>query len=280
MWKTILLFAGAMAFFTFVNLRFNKVHVELMPLLSVADLVDLFMPYCLIVFYWSLFSRHGAKSATPSQSFRFVVVAMLWTQGHALHNAANSIANLLESSGQHVRQLNLDDCELIAEPLPALQRLYGYSAADVVDFIDERLSHVLWTLGIALLEALVLGRAADGFQATSPHRRERVDIALPAWRVALMSVASLAYAAAFFGSAVEGQTVGIALTFSVGVVLLFAVRWRQTTARSDVLVFFTATAIIMLVAFGVYALQHWPFLVANGRLPEFSECTNIFRVQK
>ena len=107
------------------NIMFNKYHFEDgVTIVSVADLIDLFTPYVLIVFYWQMYIKglHLAGRDVSGDFFRstfcFLIVALIWCQGHALHNSANSISNAFSASGLHPRSHPHEQV-----PLPVLSHL-------------------------------------------------------------------------------------------------------------------------------------------------------------
>lgn len=263
------------------DVGFNKYHLsEPLSLISVSDTIDLFTPFCLIPFYWQMFTHPRSKSpveadrlvVSPLSVLLFILAALVWCQGHALHNSANSIANALEASQLHVR----------SQPglftLPVVPRLGATAtAAHVADFYDEYLSHILWTIGICLLELFSLYRDLPMFNQKQVARE---DERLTVLDRLLLIGSSIGYTAAFWGSCIEGQTVFIGLPFVIFIVFLTMAmpESRQRTYSTPVLYFFAVSAISMLLAFVVYAFVWRDFLFAHGRLPEFSEVTNLFQI--
>ena len=107
---TMVVFASAVAILLGLELRFNKHHLEEpFSIISVGDMTDLLTPYVLIVCYWGMyldglrFSGADGHALESPKTLLFILSSMIWCQGHALHNAANSIANAFEASGLHIR---------------------------------------------------------------------------------------------------------------------------------------------------------------------------------
>ena len=127
----------------------------------------------------------------------------------------------------------------------------GTSAAAIVHFIDERLSHYLWHAGIVGLSWLLLRRA---WRDTWVDRRAGTGPAI---------AAGLIYGATYFAAFVEARTAPLGLPFAALVVGGIALRGRRRFGRQPLVTFLFAAHAFALVSFLGWAL-YW-----RG-LPEFS----------
>ena len=110
---TVLLMAPA-----FVNGPFGPY-----PLMTVGEVLDLLTPLILIPIYWLLLELTPEKPPSRSENLLFLVLAVLWADGHGMHLAANSIGHLLKD-------------------------LAGSDVYTLTDFYDEVLSHYLWHFAV------------------------------------------------------------------------------------------------------------------------------------
>jgi len=203
---------------------------------TVGDWIDALGTFVVIALYAWIASGLVAREHRPYPAFAHLV-ATLYAMGRGVHLAANSIHDMIDRTG-------------------------GADPWGLVYLWDERVSHCMvdvarigFAIGLASLErpsgAGTGGGGAEG-KATAGA----------GGRVALF-VGSLAYGFTYFASAVEGQTVPLALPFS----LAFAVWGIGSAARGRALgptrAFFTGAAAISLLFFAVWGIWQRGF-------PEFS----------
>ena len=260
------------------ELYFNKWHISFpTALLSVADLVDMTVPYVMIPFYWEMYTfdlSHRGIPNSPKPALVFILVTVIWCQGHALHLSANSIANLLEASGLHIRSEIVPDS---LYRLPLIEKLGGEcTVAHVVDFIDERLSHMLWTLGMILLQVLgVWHHASLPGNSAALQRTNDGYRTLSIGEMLVLFLAALSYVAAFWGSCIEGQTSFLGFPFALLMFFVLASR-LSLVLRTPLLFFYFSAAISILAAFSLYTWYFFPFFLRESRIPEFSEVTSLY----
>ena len=97
---------------------------------------------------------------------------------------------------------------------------------------------------------------------------------LSPWKLLVLYSASLLYTAAFWGTCIEGGTVAIGVIFCAFV--LHRIARAAHVWASPCLFFFGSSAATMLAAFTLYAIVWRSFMFEHGRLPEFSEVTDLF----
>lgn len=116
---------------TLSYLFFHHVGTMLKPLGEIgdtrwADWVDLITPYALVGFAALTLT---AASASGRQWAVFGLAAVMYTQGHGIHLAANSVGNVAKS--------------------------------DIAHFWDEYFGHYVWYVGLALMFAVLATALAD-----------------------------------------------------------------------------------------------------------------------
>jgi hypothetical protein len=182
----------------------------------------------------ALFARAGRLARAGNVASALAgVAAVSYAFGHGVHVAANSIHDFAERSGA-------------GDPIGLL------------DFWDERAGHYLVEAGrvffaIALLSAPAPRGAAKGS--------------------ALAALGGVAYGFIVFASAVEGQTVPVALPFYalVAVVALWRGRAREgVRGEPRVRAFFLAAAATALVFFAIWGFwRHgFPEFTKTGIIPD------------
>jgi len=230
----ILLLTFALSTLAFIlAVVFLRFPFPLYPLLSTQDVVGLLPPLVFIPLYWLIF-RHCATDTRVGQEIAFMLLAALWVEGQAVHLAANSINNLIESLARN-QILDL-------KPTDVYQLAY---------FFDEHLGHYLMHVGMLGLAALLIYREG---------RRPMGPVTLR-WAIVL---AGVLYGIVYFCLFIEGGTVALGLPFGLAVVAFAAMSGRTALAQRPVLAFFGLACLVAVVLFAGWGL-------AWGGLPQFSE---------
>jgi hypothetical protein len=138
--------------------------------------------------------------------------------GHGMHLAANSINNLLISSGMDTGDV--------------------YS---LTYFLDEYLSHYLWHAGVAGLSALIIFR-----QWKNPFKARSIVL----WP---QISGGIIYGVSYFLIVMEGNTAPLGVTFAAAALLFIMLRIRKKFLRLPLVVFFTAGYGLALVLFIIWA---------------------------
>jgi hypothetical protein len=201
---------------------------------TVGDWIDVLGAFAVIALYVWIASGLAARERRPYPAFAHAA-AVAYAMGRGIHLAANSIHDMLDRTG-------------------------GADPWGLVYFWDERVSHylvdaarIVFAVGLAALErpAAPAGEAAGS--GSSAGRGGRAAVV----------VGALAYGFTYFASAVEGQTVPLALPFSIA----FAAWGVGSAARGRALgptrTFFTAAALVSLLLFAIWGIWQRGF-------PEFS----------
>lgn len=200
------------------------------PLMTVGEVLDLLTPLILIPLYWLLMELTPETPPSRGQNLLFLVLAVLWVDGHGMHLAANSIGHLLKD-------------------------LAGSDVYTLTDFYDEVLSHYLWHFSVVALAVLLLYR-----QWRQPFSGESKGLALGI-------IAGIIYGFVYFTIIVEAQTAPLGVPFAL-LVPLFALVWgRKEFKRQPLLVFITIACLVALGFFVGWAIC-WRDL--PELLPEFS----------
>jgi len=193
------------------------------PLITTGAVVDLLKPLVMVPLYWLLYRVDQTRTPglAPTWSWvAFLVLAVLWVEGHSIHLPTNAISLVLKSEG-------------IDGSTQTLTHLY-----------DEVLSHYLWYAGMVGLSGLIMFR-----QWQRPSEGERSSLALEA-------AAGSLYGAVFFGTVVEGGTVPLGLPFAA-LVTLFGLVWGHKRFRQQpLLAFFFAGYLVATVLFIGWAI-YW-----------------------
>jgi hypothetical protein len=200
------------------------------PLMKLGEILDLLTPLILIPLYWLLMELRPVIPPSRGENILFLLLAVLWVDGHGMHLAANSIGHLLKD-------------------------LAGTDVHTLTDFYDETLSHYLWHFAVVALSILLLYR-----QWRHPFDGENKGLILGI-------IAGIIYGFVYFTIIVEAQTPPIGVPFAV-LVPIFALVWgRKEFKRQPTLVFFTIACLVALGFFVGWAI-YWRDL--PELLPEFS----------
>lgn len=213
----ILIFAIAFAFFIIAPGLLNK-PFSLTPYLNFSDLSDLFTPLVLIPLYYLLFYFGANQIPSLKSTIVFLVFAILWVEGQAMHLAANSIGHWLSD-------------------------LEGEQIYKVTYFYDEIFSHYIWHFAVAALSAQLIYRSWKfPFPDSAPN-------------IISLIIAGSIYGLTVFIMGIEGGTVLLLLPFSVLVaIILIILRWR-TKKRLPILTFFMIgymLAALIFIGWGLY----------------------------
>jgi hypothetical protein len=218
----------------FILLIFLRIPFPLYPLMSYQDVFDLLTPLVLIPIYWLLFRYAAGQAPGLVEDMAFLVLAVLWVEGHGMHLAANSISNLIEIIS---RGLEYD--------------VMGSDIYYLTHFYDEHLGHYLFHIGVLGLAALLICR-----EWRHPARL------VTAWGPTIP--AGVIYGFTLFAIIDEGQTVLMGLPFA-GLVTLFSLVWgRKKLGQQPLLAFLFVACLVALLFFVGWGLV-W------GGFPEITE---------
>jgi hypothetical protein len=181
------------------------------PLMKNSDVFDLLTPLVLIPLYWLLFELWPSNTTNRKETIVFLLLAVLWVDGHGMHLSANSIGHLLES-------------------------MKGSDVYKLTYFYDESLSHYLWHLGVLGLSVLLLYR-----QWWHPFVGEQGGVA---WGVA----AGIFYGITFFLTTLEGNTLPMGIPFAAALTVWVLVRGRAHLKEQPLLFFFFVGHLVTLLA--------------------------------
>lgn len=215
--RLILLFAVSFAFFILAP-AFLGQPFPAYQLMHWADALDLLTPLILIPLYWLLFSDDHRVPRARNLVILFLVLAALWTLGHGMHLAANSISNLLGPGSTDVH--------------------------DLVHFYDEVLSHYLWHIAIVGLSILLL----------SGLPTPRLHSALASWTTVIP--AAFLYGFTYFAAVNEGGTVPFGLPAAVLVLLAILAKRRSHIRSASLVAFFFLGYALALVLFAAW-FAYW-----------------------
>jgi hypothetical protein len=183
------------------------------PLLRWGEILDLFAPLAVVSIAWLLFTRAGTSPLTDRQIVAFLLIIVLWVEGHSLHLAANAISHFVDNAA--------------SGPL-----------AELTYFLDEYLSHFIWHGATLGLTALVAWRGLSGNSPATRPTRAGLTVA----------IAAAVYGFTFFAMIVEGQTaiLGLPAAAVIGVAAIAGGRRRLTRAPAAAFVFYSYAAAIVL----------------------------------
>jgi hypothetical protein len=207
----ILVFSLAFAFLIIVPGLLNKPFV-LFPEMKIADVLDLFTPLIIIPLYYLLFYFGSNQTPGLRPTLVFLLLAVLWVEGHSMHLAANSIGHWLSE-------------------------LINQDAYQVAHFYDEVLSHILWHLGVIALSAQLI------------YRNWRYPHEVTSSKMLTISFSGLLYGLTIFIMGIEGGTVAFLYPFSV-LAFVVASIWGWGKFRNmPVLIFFLVGYTLSTVLF-------------------------------
>jgi hypothetical protein len=198
--------------------------------------IEIVGTYALVALYASIAISlaRARERSSPGRAEWLPLVLLVaaftsFTLGHGIHVAANSIHDLLGDG-------------------------HGDPAVGLAYFWDERAGHVPVDLGRVLFVVALCALESGAARPPAAVRRRTPSFAL---------LGAAAYGFIYFATAVEGQTVPLALPFSAGL-LAWGLRERRRAGGSGpVAAFFTAAAIVSLLFFLFYGIWQRGF-------PEFT----------
>jgi hypothetical protein len=201
---------------------------------TVGDWIDALGTFVAIAIYAWIASGLAARGQGPYPALGHLVAA-LYAMGRGVHLAANSIHDMIDRTG-------------------------GADPWGLVYLWDERVSHCMVDLariGFVLL-LVSLDRRGESDEGSAGR----------GGRVALF-VGALAYGFTYFASAVEGQTVPLALPFSLALAVWGIGSAARGRALGPTRAFFTGAAVVSLLFFAIWGTWQRGF-------PEFSH-TGLIR---
>lgn len=194
---------------------------------TMQEAVDLFTPIVVLPLAWWVLDCLGPLRRVDA--FLFLVVAIVWVEGQAIHLATNAIGDVFSRGAER-------------------DAFYATPAGDLDHWFDEGLGHWLWHLAWAALSILMLA-------VTSRRRSWSAGSGI------LAAVGGLLHGLTFFFVTVEGETVLLGIPLCI-----FLVAWsfRETAAGSTnpaIRFFLVSSAVTLLVYLGWAAAN-------GGRLVE------------
>ena len=202
--------------------------------------------YLLIALYAWVASGIGARRGARATLFLAAIITYAF--GNGIHLAANSIHDMLDKTGG-------SDPWKLAYFWDETAGHYLVDAARIAFAVS--LTRIEWCAGSGALRG-VEGAPSGGGAALAP-------VSSAGHRSLALALGAVSYGFIYFATAVEGQTVPLALPYSI----LFAV-WGLARARSreggntaPVRGFYTAAALTSIVLFAIWGVWHRGF-------PEFS----------
>ena len=231
----VLIYAFSYAFFHIIPVL---LHYEIKNRLMVGDLFDILTPFAIVLVAYKIFRILSSGASQDSDSSArtlaigiLILGAITFVEGHGMHLSANAIA-------RHLAPMK-------GSPLFTLDY-----------FFDEKLGHILWDSGIALLSFGLILMGSNFNQARALNQKPILTI-----------FASLLYGFTYFVNAVEGQTAFF--TFPLAIVIPFFIwclvrRRRILLLKNPVLSFYLLAHLLALPLFIIWGIWH-------GGFPEFSE---------
>lgn len=193
-------------------------ELQIYPLMSWGDALDIFTPLILLPLYWILFWYACVETVKLGESLVFVVLAALWAEGQGMHLSANSIGHLLDKAA------------------------FG-NAYLLTYFYDEDLSHYLWHLGIFGLAVLLIyldWRSSESSQKIS-------------W--GLIIPAGIIHGLTIFLIVIEAGTLPLGFAFLILVTLIVSIWGRDQLKQKPLVSFFFTSCIIalfLIAGWGLY----------------------------
>lgn len=203
------------------------------PLVSYQDALDVLTPVVLIPLYWLMFKYAVGERPTLIENLAFLLLAVIWIEGHGMHLSANSVDNLIDA--------------LAANPATNIK---GTDVYRLVFFFDEQLGHYLWHTGLITLPLLLIyfeTRHAVG----SPVR----------WWATIL--AGVIYGITLFCIFIQARTLFMGFPFAIAVALFGLIWGRNKLAQRPVLAFFFVSCIVAILLFSGWGL-YW------GGFPQFT----------
>jgi hypothetical protein len=199
---------------------------------TAGDWIDALATFVVIALYASIASGLAARARRPVPSILYVV-ATAYAMGRGIHLAANSIHDMIDHTG-------------------------GADPWGLVYLWDEHVSHYMVDaarISFAVVLVSIEGRSA------AVAGNERTAGGRAGW--AALLVGAVAYGFIYFASAVEGQTVPLALPYSLAFGVWGIGGGGRVSVYGPARAFFTVAALTSLFFFAVWGIWKHGF-------PEFS----------
>lgn len=174
--------------FTALQLVYNKTPLQVsgLPLLSVSDAIEFAVPLAVIPLYWAVWLSCFPEGVRPRfwvHLMPMIAGSALFTHGHGIHLAANSLSN------SFVRLF------------PDKRGTPEATLMSALDLFDEHLSHMLWIGGLCFLEWAIVRvqLRLPSSNALHPARQTPAVWRPMSWVVLVASLAlALVYGVLFF----------------------------------------------------------------------------------
>jgi hypothetical protein len=190
---------------------------------TLQEAVDLFTPIVVLPLAWWVLDCLGGLR--PVELLIFLVIAIVWVEGQAIHLATNAIGDVFVRG-------------------PAREAFYATEAGDLDHWFDEVLSHWLWHIAWAALSILIV--------AIATRRRE-----WPGGPGLVSALAGAVHGATFFFVTTEGETAILGIPLSIGL-LAWTARETATGSRNPAIRFFLTSSAVTLAAYVIWAgLNGW-----------------------
>jgi hypothetical protein len=208
-----------------ILLVFLRIKFPLYPLMSYQDALDILTPLALIPVYWLLFKHSASERPSLAEEIIFLVLAVVWVEGHGIHLSSNSIDNLFDA--------------LTRNPVTDLK---GTDVFRLTFFYDEQLGHYIWHVGMLSMAALLIY-----------HEWHRSANIATIWWATILG--GIIYGFSYFCIFIQAGTVFLGLPFAA-IVVLFALIWgRKKFAQQPVLAFFFVAclaAVLLMLGWRLY----------------------------
>jgi hypothetical protein len=180
-----------------------------------------------------MFKYAVGESPSLAENLAFLLLAVIWVEGHGMHLSANSVDNLIDALGTN----------------PATN-IKGTDVYRLVFFFDEQLGHYVWHTGLIGLPALLI------------YFEWRHAVESPVqWRMTIL--AGIIYGITLFCIFIQARTLFMGFPFAIAVVLFGLIWGRKQLAQCPLLAFFFVSCIVAILLFTGWGL-YW------GGFPQFT----------
>jgi hypothetical protein len=198
---------------------------------TLQEAVDLLTPLVVIPLAWYVLDL--TRGLGRVGLLAFLVIAVVWIEGQAIHLATNAIGD--------------------AVPPDAMEVFIQTAPGDLAHWFDEELGHWMWHVAWVALSVLLLACASRA--PAVPGSGTSVTAA----------VAGFVHGATFFIVTVEGVTTLLGIPASIVLLAWSASLARRGLAGRPVVVFFLVSSVVSLVGYVGWAALN------GGTLPEFTK---------
>lgn len=222
----LLAYAVALAAFVLLPPLFRGPASAALPVgFTLQEGLDLLTPLVVIPLAWYAMDLGGGLGRIGLVAF--LLVAVLWVEGQAIHLAANGIGD--------------------AFPSPAdADVFYRTPPGDLAHWLDEVASHWLWHLAWSGMSILLLATAMSGHGRSASGGGP------------LTGLAGLIHGGTLFMATTEGVTTMIGIPVSVGILLWTLVAVALGRSRSPIVTFLAVSSLATLLAYlGWAAANGW-----------------------